>query len=97
MPAPPPGWQMYVARCCFRALEAQANAELDLPFEEIGRESERLAGRKRGAALRVERRTVGRSHHVVDAGIVGSVGDIEAFGKELQRRLLAEPELTAQP
>ena len=68
-------------------------------FGEVGRESERLAGRKRRAALRVEWRTVGRSHHVVDVWhSCVRLATLKPFRQGIAWTPSSrEPELTAQP
>src|SRR5579864_5685691 len=83
------------------SLEREAEAELDYALGEVGGKAQRRAGGKGAGAVDVEggeagRQTEDRAHGVVHAGKVGVVGDVEAFGGELQLGFLGDAMLPAQ-
>src|SRR5579863_5316556 len=90
-------------RCCGPAtkLETHAHAQLNLALGEVRGEAEGRTGRQRRASVHVEGGEAGleakeRTDLVVDAGVIGAVGDVKTFRRELQSGPFSDFVLPAQ-
>src|ERR1700761_918639 len=79
-----------------RVSKRQPQPQLYFPLSISCGKTQGLAGREFGSTVDIEGRSKGRSDNVVNAGIVGAIGDVEPFRGEVQAVLIADPENPAQ-
>ena len=84
-----------------QGLENEARAELDFTLGKVRGECQRCsAGRNcgwRDESLRMHRPGIIRADDIVDACIVGAVGQVKRFGHELNIVVISEVNVSAKP